>query len=275
MDNYTASAEHASRIVTETFSGSFSSAITLLDRSIQQPIYNIYGLVRIADEIVDSYQGVYMEEQLNALEEEVYAATERAFSTNIIVHAFAKTARQYGITPELIAPFFASMRMDIEAHSFSTDEYASYIYGSAEVVGLMCLKVFTHSNDALYEELKAGACALGAAYQKINFLRDMKDDHEIRQRFYFPNTSYEAFDEAAKSVVVYDIQNNLALAVTAANRLPKNSRHATRLSYQYYAALLEKLERTPVASLKEQRLSVSKWTKLGFLLRARAGSYVG
>lgn len=275
MDEYTASAERASRVITETFSHSFGSSIKLLDPSIRPGIYAIYGLVRIADEIVDSYRGSEAKQQLESLEQEVYGAVSRNFSANVIVHAFCKTARAYGITRELIAPFFASMRMDLTHTTYTKQEYRDYIHGSAEVVGLMCLRVFTFGDQAAYDTLKAGACALGAAYQKINFLRDLRDDFEVRGRFYFPDMSYESFDEKAKAVVITDIRRDLDEARGAVKNLPKNARTATLLSYHYYSDLLDKLEHTAVTALKQRRLSVSKWAKLGYLVRARAGFYVG
>lgn len=267
-------AERASRAVTETFSSSFGSAIRLLDADIRQDIYSIYGLVRIADEIVDTYQGKNAEQLLRSLESEVYNALKQGYSTNVIVHAFIKTATTYAISKELIEPFFASMQMDLTAKSHTDDTYRTYIHGSAEVVGLMCLKVFTKGSDAEYEQLKEGACALGAAYQKVNFLRDIKDDYETRGRFYFPNTTFEAMNEADKRAIVSDIYADLERAQSAINQLPKKARFATQLSHDYYRELLAELERSPVEVVKQSRLSVPRHVKLGFMVRARIGYYV-
>lgn len=275
MDTYTYGAGKASRVVTETFSHSFSSAIGLLDQSIRQDIYNIYGLVRVADEIVDSYQGKDAEKLLNDLEQDVYQTLGSGFSANIIVHSFCNTAMRYDISRDLIDPFFESMRTDLTKKSFTVEEYQTYIYGSAEVVGLMCLKVFTHNTPELYDKLKTGASALGAAYQKVNFLRDIKDDLETRGRFYFPNCSYGNFDDNAKREIIDDIKKDLALAENAVKNLPKNARFATQLSCDYYEALLSELEKIPASTLKERRVSVNKWLKFQYFLRARAGQYVG
>lgn len=274
MDTYKEASERASRVVTDTFSSSFGSAIRLLDSSIRQDIYNIYGLVRVADEIVDTYQGENAAALLASLEEETYAALQTGFSTNVIVHAFCVTARRYNIKEELITPFFASMRMDVTAKNYSLESYRTYIYGSAEVVGLMCLKVFTKDDTRQYNELKSGACALGAAYQKINFLRDIKDDYESRGRFYFPDVSYASFNETIKQAIVADIRTDLLEAEGTVQLLPKRARFATQLSVDYYKALLQRLEQTSVDELKQIRLSTPKRIKLQLLIRARVGQYV-
>lgn len=274
MDTYTLGAEEASKVVTEAFSHSFSSAIELLDTEIRQDIYNIYGLVRVADEIVDSYRGEDIEKMLSDLEEELYKTLERKFSANIIVHAFCNTALRYNIKKELIEPFFTSMKMDLSSSPYTEERYKTYIHGSAEVVGLMCLKVFTFNNSALYEQLKQGAISLGAAYQKVNFLRDIKDDYDKRGRFYFPYTTYEDFDDDMKSKIVENIVQDFKAAEEATANLPSSSRFATRLSYDYYLMLLRKLEATPAAVLKQERISLNKWVKLRYLVRARAKQYV-
>lgn len=273
MDTYSTGAERASQVITETFSSSFSSAVSLLDPSIRQDIYNIYGIVRLADEIVDSYLGENTRDILDGLEQDIYRALQSGFSTNILVHSFCRTASMYGIDKELIGPFFESMRMDIDRKRFTQEQYITYIYGSAEVVGLMCLKVFTREDPATYSQLKNGAIALGAAYQKVNFLRDIRDDYVVRGRFYFPDTTYETLDKEAKLRITSEIHHDFSQAAEAIGALPRSARFATQLSYDYYIQLLDTLERMSVAELKEARASVSKWVKLGYLLRARIGQY--
>lgn len=274
MEDYIKSSELASKDVTETFSTSFSSAITLFSKSIRQDIYNIYGLVRIADEIVDSYQGDEAEVILNQLEQEVYQSISRGFSANVIVQSFCITASKYSIDKSLIEPFFLSMRMDLTKKTFSKNEFKTYIYGSAEVVGLMCLKVFVDGEDKEFNNLKEGACALGAAFQKVNFLRDIKDDHDTRGRYYFPLGSFEKFDGKVKSAIIDDIENDFKVARVAIEMLPKNARFATRLAYDYYSQLLTKLKDTPVDEIKNSRISVSKKVKLKLLMRAKLAKHV-
>jgi len=275
MDNYTTSAQRASKVVTETFSTSFSSAITLFSKDIQQDIYNIYGLVRVADEVVDTYQGPEAAQILDELEKEVYATLERGFSANVIVHAFGITARTFAIDQNLIAPFFASMRMDLTTKRFTTKEYQTYIYGSAEVVGLMCLKVFTQGSKTTYQQLAKGASALGAAFQKVNFLRDIKDDYQTRGRYYFPTGSFDTFGESEKTAIIAEIQKDFTVARLAIAKLPDNARFATQLAYDYYRQLLKTLQNTPADQIRDRRIRVSRAIKLRLLIKSRLRSYVG
>lgn len=216
---------------------------------MRKHIYNIYGLVRAVDEIVNSYNGTDQREQLDNLERVVYAALARGYSANLLVHAFQNTAVRYGISQKLIAPFFDSMRTDITARTFTATQYKTYIHGSAEVVGLMCLRVFVNDETA-YRNLQDGATALGAAFQKVNFLRDIAFDHNHLHRFYFPGTTYEKFDDAAKNAVVADIYNEFHTAKQALDRLPKNSRPLVLAAYRYvdtHRLSGQKLQRVPPA----------------------------
>lgn len=271
MDNYDKSATLASKIVTETFSSSFSSASKLFSSSIRPDIYNIYGLVRVADEIVDTYQGKQAKQLLNNLEAETHRAVERKFSSNLIVHAFMLTAIKFNITKELIDPFFESMRADLTTKAFTEKSYRTYIYGSAEVVGLMCLKVFCEGNEKLYSQLEPGARSLGSAFQKVNFLRDLQDDYVTRGRYYFPIGTYETFGEADKKLIIDDIDKDFNDAVSALNQLPSNSRKASQAACIYYQALLKKLKSASADKIKSQRLSVRKLTKLALLLKVKLG----
>lgn len=270
MNDYTTSAYLASKSLTQTFSNSFSSAINYFDSSIRQEIYNIYGLVRVADEIVDTYQDKDSAKLLSGLEQDVYACIKRQFSPNIIVHSFCRTARKYGFNEELISPFFESMRMDLTMNRFSRKQYEIYIYGSAEVVGLMCLKIFTHNYRHKYNELSTGAKALGSAFQKVNFLRDIKEDYEVRSRYYFPISNYEQFDDKTKESIVNEIMGDFEVASEYINQLPVNSINATRLAYEYYYQLLNKINDTPASELKRRRIGLSKIAKLKLYLSFKA-----
>lgn len=271
MENYSISAQRASEELTKTYSTSFSSAASLFPPTIRQDIYNIYGLVRVADEIVDTYQARGAKEMLNTLEQEVYTTLQNGFSANIIVHAFCLTAKKYGIGKSLIQPFFASMRVDLTQKTFTQSEYRRYIYGSAEVVGLMCLKVFIDGDLSQYQELKEGAAALGAAFQKVNFLRDIKDDHETRGRYYFPIGSYEGFDEETKKEIEDDIGKDFRVALPYITKLPESARAATRLAYDYYLQLLRQISLLSSRGLQQERVSVPTYKKVALLARAKVG----
>lgn len=265
MDLYTRTAAKMSQVLTNNYSTSFGLATRLFGREIRAHIYNVYGLVRLADEIVDTYTGSDAGELLDALQTEVHAAIPRGYSTNPVVHAFAVTAAKYTITKTLIDPFFASMRMDLDPKSYRTKDYERYIYGSAQVVGLMCLKVFCQGNATQYKKLEPGAKALGGAFQKVNFLRDIADDYERLGRYYFPVGSFAKFDEATKIQIVADIAADFALAHTAIRQLPKTARPAVMAAYKYYRRLHEKLRDTPAATIKKQRIRISNPHKIAVL----------
>jgi len=256
----------ASKLVTNEYSTSFGLSIRLFSATLRPHIYAVYGLVRIADEIVDSYDGPHRLTLLNSLEKQTMAAIDLGYSTNPIVHAFALTVREYAIDTSLIAPFFESMRMDVTPMTFDQSLYDTYIYGSAEVVGLMCLKVFTN-DQKLYTKLKTGAGKLGAAYQKINFLRDIAADAQGLGRWYFPISSFETFDEAAKTTIVRDIEKDLVSAAKAIAQLPDSSRSAVALSYDYYSELLKKIRTTPAPQLQQKRIRVNNLQKTALFIR--------
>lgn len=257
MELYTSVAYANSKQLTLSYSTSFGLSSRLLGGIVKPHIYAIYGLVRIADEIVDSYKGTHASQLLDDLETETYRSVESGYSTNPIVHAFATTARQYGIDKEIIAPFFASMRLDLAPHTYTAKLYTTYIYGSAEVVALMCLRVFCNGNSNQYNSLKEGAQALGSAYQKVNFLRDLAADHTDLGRLYFPGYTFEDLDETAKRTIIADITHDFERAQPAIAQLPASSRKAVSLSYAYYRELLAKLEATPIDDIKHQRVRVA------------------
>ena len=206
---------------------------------------------------------------LDDLEAEVYAAEQRGFSSNLIVHSFVLTTRKYNLDQSLVKAFFESMRMDISRKSYDEKMYKTYIYGSAEVIGLMCLSVFTKGDKKNYKRLQDGATALGAAFQKVNFLRDIKDDYETRERYYFPIGSFKNFNEADKDMIIKDIENDFDKANSYIDLLPSNSQRACRLAYTYYQELLKKLKQTPAHQIANQRIRVGTLTKLLFLTKVK------
>lgn len=269
MNNlYTRTAYELSKQLMKRYSTSFSLSSRLFGKDIRPHIFAIYAVVRIADEIVDTYRGDDALAQLDTLEKETINALANSHHTNPLLHAFAETARRYAIDQSLIAPFFNSMRMDLEKQHFTQATYEQYIYGSAEVIGLMCLRVFVGESEPTYQSLQTGAQALGAAYQKVNFLRDIKADYEQLGRVYFPGVDYATFSETQKNDIVRDIQHNYATAAAVIPHLPRSSRRAVRASYYYYSALLEKTARASVDTLKTKRLRVGTITKLRLLLKA-------
>lgn len=268
MDLYTTVSKRMSRVLTIGYSNSFGLSSKLFSPAIRPEIYAIYGLVRIADEIVDTYKGADSAVLLRDLQRETYAAIDRGYSTNPVVHAFADVARRYDIDAAIIDPFFASMRMDLEPQSYTPDVYAIYIHGSAEVIGLMCLKVFCGGNNDQYEVLKPGAVALGAGYQKVNFLRDIAVDYNELHRLYFPGISYDTFSEEQKQAILADIAADLNKAHVAILRLPRSARAAVATSYVYYSALYKKLSKAPVHEIKQRRVRLNAAHKLLLLAYA-------
>ena len=265
MDLYTQTSYELSRHLTLKYSTSFGQSSKLFSRDIQADIFAIYGFVRIADEIVDTYSGDDTSELLDSLEAEAYRSLKTGYSTNPIVHAFCVTAVKYNISKDLIAPFFDSMRMDLVPQTYTATRYKKYIYGSAEVVGLMCLKVFCQNDEALYNTLTPGAKALGAAYQKVNFLRDIASDFDERGRVYFPKVTFEQFTDTEKAAIEKDIRSDFKKAAEALPHLPLNARNAVTLSYVYYQELLKKIEKTPASVLKHTRVRVPDGKKLYLL----------
>ena len=274
MDQYTNTSYKVSNLVTTSYSTSFGLSIRLFDTSLRPHIYAIYGLVRIADEIVDTYTGTDKRKVLDDFEAQTYAALKTGYSTNPVIHAFVVTAHRYAIDETLLQPFFESMRMDIDQQMFTQDLYTNYIYGSAEVVGLMCLKVFT--DDAkLYVSLEKGASHLGAAYQKVNFLRDIATDAKGLGRWYFPIASFDTFDEKVKNEIIADIEKDFREAAKAIAKLPASSRNAIELSYQYYNQLLKRLKETPALTLKTKRIRVNDIQKAILFARTSLKKHMG
>jgi phytoene/squalene synthetase len=256
--------------VTNTYSTSFSLAIRFLHKDFIDPIHGIYGFVRLSDEIVDSFHDFPKKELLERFKLETYRAIDERISLNPILNSFQWVVNEYGIERELIDRFLASMEMDLFRAQYTQEKYEEYILGSAEVVGLMCLKVFTEGNAEMYEELKAPAMKLGSAFQKINFLRDLKADHQGLGRSYFPGIDVSKLDDATKQAIEADIQADFDAGYVGVLNLPKKARFGVYLAYIYYTALFNKIARTPSARILEERISISKPRKASLLF----GSYV-
>lgn len=271
MGLYDATSLEASKLFTKRYSTSFSMSTNLFDDTLRPHIYAIYGLVRIADEIVDTYRGEDASELLERLEQDVYQGIERGYDTNPIVHAFSLTAREYDISKNLIAPFFESMAMDLRPVEYTQERYDTYIYGSAEIVGLMCLRVFCKGDDERYESLMEGAKYLGSAYQKVNFLRDIAADYTDLGRLYFPGIAYDTFSEADKEAIVQDIEHEFAAADAYIAKLPDSCQRAVRLSRLYYGELLKEIKQTPADILKTKRIRVADGRKVWLYAKVRLG----
>lgn len=272
MDLYTATSYKLSEELTKAYSTSFSMSSKLFDNATGRHVYAIYGLVRIADEIVDTYLDTTAPAKLDALENEVLTQLklEAPFSTNPIVHAFVATAQKFNIDAGLISPFFQSMRTDITKHTFNPSEYTAYIYGSADVIGLMCLRIFTNGNTQQYEALEQGAKALGSAYQKVNFLRDIKADFEERGRVYFPNVAYASFSDSQKKAIEADIEQDFSAAQKTIPHLPSAARKAVKTSYEYYWQLFMILKKASAEEIKTKRLRVPTAIKLALYAKSKA-----
>lgn len=274
---YTEAAQRASAEVIEAYSTSFGWASKLLGKNEQQPVRNIYALVRVADEIVDGAADEAHDNPsklLDELEAETYRALDSGFSTNLVVHAFAHTAREVGIKRDIIEPFFHSMRMDLTEREHDQKSFDTYVYGSAEVVGLMCLKVFMAGQEYSKEErvtLIAGARALGAAFQKVNFLRDLSADFKKLGRSYFPNVNVANFDAATQLRLIEDIQADLLTSAKTLPLLPAGSRKAVAAAQMFFKALNERIRNTPAEVLIETRISVPNAQKLVILAKALLG----
>ena len=260
--------QECSKAVTEKYSTSFSSAIKLLHTDLRTPIYNIYGFVRFADEIVDTFHQNNKEVLLDEFKEDTYTALERRISLNPILHSFQITVNEYGISHSLIAAFFKSMEMDLSKASYDCDGYKEYIYGSAEVVGLMCLFVFCEGDKKMYEKLKPSAQLLGAAFQKVNFLRDVKADYEELNRTYFPDVDFKNFTPAMKLQIEKEIAQDFAGAYEGIVQLPIKARFGVYVAYKYYLSLFKKIKKTRPADILEQRIRIPNYGKVFIVAKA-------
>lgn len=256
------------RSVTKTYSTSFSFAVKMLCPSIRQDIYNIYGFVRLADEIVDSFHDYDKEALFSQFRADLKLALEHRISLNPVLNAFQHTVYKYDIQNELIEAFMKSMALDLTKSVYKThEEYSEYIYGSADVVGLMCLKVFVNGNAKKYEELKAAAMRLGSAFQKVNFLRDLRSDHEELARSYFPQANLDRLDETSKKAIIDEIEEDFRKGYEGILHLPLEAKFGVYTAYIYYRRLLAKLKKTPSAEIKNKRIRVPDYEKFGLFAK--------
>ena len=259
-----------SKLVTKKYSTSFSLAVKMLSPTIRSAIYNIYGFVRFADEIVDTFHDYKKEELLDDFEKEYYKALDNGISLNPILNSFQATVKRYNITDDLVKSFLKSMRADLSKTAYETqEEYNEYIYGSADVVGLMCLKVFVDGDDEKYNELKNAAMRLGSAFQKVNFLRDLKDDFELLNRSYFPNVDLTSLDTESKHLITQEIEDDFDFAFNhGILKLPVEAKFGVYMAYRYYRRLLKKLNSVPSSEIIETRVRISDPMKINLLARS-------
>ena len=260
--------ENCSRMVTENYSTSFSSAIRLLHKDLQAPIHNIYGFVRFTDEIVDSFHEYDKAFLLQQFRDATYDALKRGISLNPVLNSFQRTVNGYNIDTSLVDSFFRSMESDLSKSVYDQKDYTEYIYGSAEVVGLMCLHVFCEGNIELYKELEQPARALGAAFQKVNFLRDFKADYNGLSRIYFPGCDFNNFTEQQKKEIEEDIHHDFHTAYRGILKLPVKARFGVYVAYKYYSSLFKKIIKTKPARVLEKRISIPNYRKALIILRA-------
>jgi phytoene/squalene synthetase len=270
MDLYLKNALQISKDTTKNYSTSFSLGVGLLGKEIRDAIYGIYGYVRFADEIVDTFYDQDQQALLEDFRQETYRAIESGLSTNPIIHSFQWVVNTYKLDHNLIDAFLTSMAMDLSKKQYDEEAYKTYIYGSAEVVGLMCLKVFCKGNNEQYCSLIQPARKLGEAFQKVNFLRDMESDYELRGRTYFPRVDFSAFTTENKRLIEKDIDNDFHIALQGIVELPRNARFGVYLAYKYYLALLRKIHRTPAEKILYARIRIPNYRKILILIESVA-----
>ncbi|WP_438977324.1 phytoene/squalene synthase family protein [Polaribacter sp.] len=262
--------ENCSKLVTKSYSTSFSLAVNMLSPAIRNDIYNIYGFVRFADEIVDTFHEYDKEELMSQFENDYYAAHKAGISLNPILNSFQQTVRKYNIEDHMVQAFLKSMKADLHKTEYQTKaEYEEYIYGSADVVGLMCLKVFVNGDDNKYNELKDAAMRLGSAFQKVNFLRDLKDDFEVLNRSYFPNIDLGQLNAKSKQLIVDEIEADFDYAYKhGILKLPVEAKFGVYMAYRYYRRLLKKLKSVPSEKIMDTRIRISDPMKINLLARS-------
>ena len=260
--------QDCSRLVTNAYSTSFSLATKMLDASIRNHIYNIYGFVRFADEIVDSFHNHNKKYLLDNFEADLFTSIKDKISLNPILNSFQLTVNTFKIDHDLIKAFMKSMRLDLEKSTYKTQaEYEEYIYGSADVVGLMCLKIFVKGDEKKFNNLKKPAMALGSAFQKVNFLRDLKDDFQELERNYFPNVDFNNFNESSKLLIIDEIETDFETSLTGILKLPKEARFGVYTAYKYYYKLLDILKKTPSINIQNTRIRVANYQKMIVFVR--------
>lgn len=262
--------KNCSKLVTKSYSTSFSMAVNMLSPKIREDIYNIYGFVRFADEIVDSFHNFDKAKLLAKFEEDFFTAKKQKISLNPILNSFQKTVNKYNITDDMVSAFLKSMKADLHKSEYQTvEEYNDYIYGSADVVGLMCLKVFVNGDERRYNELKEPAMRLGSAFQKVNFLRDLKDDYEVLNRSYFPNIDLGKLDASSKLAIIEEIESDFDFAYfNGILKLPVEAKFGVYMAYRYYRRLLKKLKSVPSEKIMDTRIRISDPMKINLLARS-------
>ncbi|NQV51809.1 MAG: phytoene/squalene synthase family protein [Flavobacteriales bacterium] len=258
----------ASKITTRSYSTSFSLGTRFLGPSVRDAVYSIYGFVRFADEIVDSFHGYDKERLLDKFRRDAYEAIEDRISLNPILNSFQHAVHNYGIERELIDTFLESMRMDLDKKNYSRQGYEQYILGSAEVVGLMCLRVFVQGDDEMYNRLQQPAMRLGSAFQKINFLRDMKADFAEMGRTYFPGIDMQNFNDNEKKRIEKEIEEDFAEGYAGIIQLPKNSRFGVYMAYVYFYQLFKKIERTQAIDILKARIRIPNQHKYAIFVES-------
>ncbi|MFS4483085.1 phytoene/squalene synthase family protein [Hyunsoonleella sp. 2307UL5-6] len=260
---------NCSKVVTKSYSTSFSLATKMLSNSIRPHIYNIYGFVRFADEIVDSFHDFDKKTLFDNFSDDLEKAIENKISLNPILNSFQYTYHKHNLDKSMVDAFMNSMRLDLSKKDYLSDEeYKAYIYGSADVVGLMCLKVFVKGDEEKYNELKDTAMSLGSAFQKVNFLRDIKADFDELNRSYFPNIDLDNLDENSKQQIIDDIESDFEKGLSGIKRLPMEAKFGVFMAYRYYSQLLKKLKKTPALQIKDTRIRVSNPKKIELLARS-------
>lgn len=275
LELYNQVCRECSRLITNRYSTSFSLGIRVFHQRFRDPIYAIYGFVRFADEIVDTFHDYPKAELLQRFRDDTYRALEEGISLNPVLHAFQQTVREYGIERELIDAFLDSMEMDLFFDRYEDALYKQYIYGSAEVVGLMCLRVFCEGDSEAFDRLRAPARSLGSAFQKINFLRDMKSDYDERGRVYFPGINFLNFTNEDKLTIETDIKQDFDDAYQGIKQLPKGARFGVYLAYVYYINLFEKIKKSTAMRVKQERIRVPDRKKVYLLFSSAVKSRLG
>lgn len=265
---YTKTSNECSKLITNRYSTSFSMGIKLFHKKFRMPIYGIYGFVRFADEIVDTFHESDKRYLLDKFKKDTYEAIEQKISLNPVLHSFQEVVNKYNIELDLIEAFLKSMEMDLDNSNYDSELYDEYIYGSAEVVGLMCLRVFCANDSEQYDALKEDAKALGSAFQKINFLRDIKSDYNERGRVYFPNVDYNNFTEEDKSLIEKDISEDFDKGLRGIRNLPAGSKFGVYIAYIYFVNLFNKISSAPIEEVKEKRIRVRNRKKVYLLAKS-------
>ncbi|MDB5115483.1 MAG: phytoene/squalene synthase family protein [Mucilaginibacter sp.] len=270
MDLYDEACFECSKLITTKYSTSFSKGIKAFNKQFRYPVYAIYGFVRYADEIVDTFHDYDKAQLINHFKQETFKAISQKISLNPVLHSFQKVVNQYGIDHQLIEEFLRSMEMDLDHKVYDDANYQTYIHGSAGVIGLMCLQVFCEGDKLLYQQLMPMALSLGAAFQKINFLRDIKSDYEDRGRTYFPGIDFKNFTRQDKLAIEADIQHDFDEGFKGIKLLPQGVRLGVYTAYSYYLQLFKKIVKLPVDEVLAHRIRISNMHKGLLYLRARA-----